>query len=116
MNNFFRDLVDVVGDDIAHTSIASDGEASGEFSGCIDTGCYMLNAVMSGSIYGGMPNNKVTGFAGESSTGKTFFALSIVQSFLENNPDAGVVYYDTEAAVTREMMTSRGIEIGRAHV
>jgi RecA/RadA recombinase len=111
MSNFFRDLVEQIKDE--DTSIAADGEGAGEFSGSIDTGSYILNAVLSGSLYGGVPNNKITAFAGESSTGKTFFVLGIVKSFLDNNPNAGVVYYDTEAAVTREMMASRGVDVTR---
>ena len=79
----------------------------------IDTGSYMLNAVLSGSIYGGVPDNKVTAFAGESATGKTYFVLGVVRSFLEKNPDGGVVYYDTEAAVTKGMMEERGIDTTR---
>ena len=111
MSEFLRDLVKQVKD--PYTSIASDGLSSGEFTGYVDTGCYMLNAVLSGSIYGGVPNNKVTGFAGASSTGKTYFVLEVVKSFLANNPTAVVVYYDTEAAVTKEMMSSRGMDTSR---
>jgi RecA/RadA recombinase len=71
---------------------------------------------MSGSIYGGVPNNKVTAFAGEQATGKTFFALGVVQQFLLDNPDGGVIYFDTEAAVTRQMMDGRGIDVNRVIV
>jgi len=111
MANFFRDLIEEVKDE--DTSIAADGQGAGEFSGTIDTGCYILNAVLSGSIYGGVPNNKITAFAGETATGKTFFVLGIVKSFLDNNPTGGVVYYDTEAAVTKDMMESRGVDTSR---
>lgn len=111
MSNFFRNLVDDIKDE--DTVIAADGTGSAEFTGTIDTGSYILNAALSGSIYGGVPNNKVTAFAGESATGKTFFVLGVVQHFLANNPDAGVVYYDTEAAVTKDMMESRGIDTSR---
>lgn len=110
-NDFFRDLVEDIKDE--DTVIAADGTGSAEFTGTIDTGSYILNAALSGSIYGGVPNNKVTAFAGESATGKTFFVLGVVQHFLANNPDAGVVYYDTEAAVTKDMMESRGIDTSR---
>lgn len=110
-NDFFRNLVEDFKDE--DTVIAADGTASAEFTGTIDTGSYILNAALSGSIYGGVPNNKVTAFAGESATGKTFFVLGVVQHFLATNPDAGVVYYDTEAAVTRDMMESRGIDTER---
>lgn len=111
MSNFFRDLVEDIKDE--DTAIAADGLGSAEFTGTIDTGSYILNAAISGSIYGGVPNNKVTAFAGESATGKTFFVLGIVQHFLANNPNAGVVYYDTEAAVTKDMMEKRGIDTSR---
>jgi len=109
--SFFRNLVEQIKDE--DTNIAADGLGSAEYTGCIDTGCYILNAVMSGSLYGGVPNNKITAFAGEPATGKTFFVLNIVRSFLEANPDGGVVYYDTEAAVTKQMMESRGIDTNR---
>jgi RecA/RadA recombinase len=109
--SFLRNLVDNLKDE--DTSIASDGKGSSEFSGTIDTGCYILNAVLSGSIYGGVSNNKISAFAGESATGKTFFVLGIVKAFLDTHPDAGVMYYDTEAAVTKEMMESRGVDTTR---
>jgi len=109
--SFFKDLIKELGDE--NTSIAADGVGSAEFGGFIDTGCYMLNAVLSGSIYGGVPDNKVTAFAGESATGKTYFVLGVVKSFLDSNKSAGVVYYDTEAAVTKQMMEERGIDTTR---
>jgi RecA/RadA recombinase len=111
MSNFFNDLVDQLKDE--DTTILADGAASAEFNSCIDTGSYALNALLSGSIYGGVPNNKVTAFAGESATGKTFFVLGVIKRFLDDNPEGGVIYFDTEAAVTRNMMESRGIDAKR---
>jgi RecA/RadA recombinase len=109
--SFLKALIKEVGDE--DTYLASDGTGSAEFTGCIDTGSYILNALLSGSFYGGVPDNKITAFAGESATGKTFFVLGIVRAFLDKNPDAAVVYYDTEAAVTKAMMESRGIDTNR---
>ena len=114
MSDFFANLVEQVKDE--DTIILADGSASAEYSGCIDTGSYALNALLSGSIYGGVPNNKVTAFAGESATGKTFFVLGVVKRFLDDNPDGGVIYFDTEAAVTKGMMDSRGIDTKRVVV
>lgn len=111
MSDFFKSLVKELKD--PNTSILEDGESSAEFSGCIDTGSYILNAVLSGSLYGGVPNNKITAFAGESATGKTFFVLGVVKQFLKDNPNGGVIYYDTEAAVTKEMMSKRGVDTKR---
>jgi RecA/RadA recombinase len=111
MSNFFASLVEQLKDE--DTKILADGGASAEYTGCIDTGSYALNALLSGSIYGGVPNNKVTAFAGESATGKTFFVLGVVKRFLDDNPEGGVIYFDTEAAVTKSMMESRGIDTKR---
>ena len=109
--SFFRDLINEIKDE--DTSIAADGAGSAEFGGFIDTGSYILNGVLSGSLYGGVPDNKITAFAGESATGKTYFVLGIVRAFLDKNPEGAVVYYDTEAAVTRGMMEARGIDTNR---
>lgn len=93
-----------------YTTLADEALGAAEFTGYIDTGCYILNALLSGSIFGGLPNNKVAAIAGESSTGKTYIALGIVKNFLEQHQNGWVIYYDTEAAVTKDMMTERGID------
>jgi len=110
-SNFIREMIKDIGD--VDTHLADDGLHSSEYSGAIDTGSYILNAVLTGSIYGGVPNNKITAFAGESATGKTFFVLGIAKKFLDDHPDAAIFYYDTEAAVTKQMMLDRGIDTKR---
>ena len=70
-----------------YASIVSDGVAAGDTSSFVDTGSHIFNAVVSGSLFGGIPSNKVTALAGESSTGKTFFALSVVRNFLDQHSD-----------------------------
>lgn len=99
-----------------NANILEDGGNSSEYSGSIDTGSYIMNAVLSGSLYGGVPNNKITAFAGESATGKTFFVLGVLKTFLEQNQDGGVIYFDTEAAVTKKMMSDRGIDTKRVAI
>lgn len=106
--DFFKTFVDDLGD--PDTSIASEGLASSEFSGYIDTGSYVLNAALSGSIFGGFPNNKAVVFAGDPATGKTFFALGLVKQWLVQNKKGRVFYFDTESAVTNQMMEARGID------
>lgn len=98
---------------ITTANLLSDGGNSSEFSGTIDTGSYILNALVSGSIYGGVPNNKIVAFAGESATGKTFFVLGVIKQFMQDNATGGVIYFDTEAAVTKKMMEDRGIDSSR---
>ena len=70
--SFLNDVVKDIGNEYA--SIVSDGIAAGDVSNFIDTGSYIFNALVSGSIYGGLPSNKITALAGESSTGKTFYS------------------------------------------
>lgn len=107
--SFLQNLIK--GDQLA--SIAADGVSAAEYSGCLDTGSYILNAVLSGSLYGGVPNNKVTAFAGQSGVGKSFFCLAVVKTFLEQHEEGVVIYYDTEAAITNKMMEERGIDTSR---
>ena len=103
LNNVIKEL------DNEFASIVDEGIAAGDCSTFVDTGSYILNALCSGSIFGGLPQNKVTALAGESSTGKTFFALSIVKNFLDQNPDGEVAYFESESAISKDMMTVRGI-------
>ena len=86
MINFFQDIAKTAGNEYA--SLVSDGVETGDVDSFIDTGSYIFNALLSGSIFGGLPSNKITAIAGESATGKTFFVLGMVKSFLELNPDA----------------------------
>lgn len=79
----------------------------------IDTGSYALNALLSGSIHGGLANNRITCLAGEQATGKTFFALGICKNFLDANKDAMVLYFDTENAINSDMVEERGIDSAR---
>ena len=109
--NFLQDVAKEIGNEYA--GLVSDGVAAGDTDNYIDTGSFIFNALVSGSIYGGVPGNKITAIAGESSTGKTFFCLGIVQHFLESNPDAGVIYFESESAISKQMIVDRGIAADR---
>jgi RecA/RadA recombinase len=111
MDNMFSTLIKETGNEFA--TIAEDGIDAGDITGYISTGSYSLNALLSGSIYGGIPANKVTALAGEPSTGKTFYALNIVYQFLKDNPNGFVFYFESESAISKEMLTARGIETKR---
>lgn len=82
-------------------------------SGYIDTGSYIFNALISGSIYKGLPDNRVTALAGAESTGKTYYALSCVKQFLIDHPTGTVVYFDTEFALEKDILDKRGIDGSR---
>jgi RecA/RadA recombinase len=106
--DFLKDIVKEIGGE--YTQLASDIDETETF---VDTGSYVFNALVSGSIFGGVSGNKITAIAGETSTGKTFFSLAVVKSFLDNNPDGYCLYFDTEAAITKSLLESRGIDTNR---
>ena len=110
MADYFDELIGVTGNPYA--SKVSDGML-GSVNEHIDTGSYILNALLSGSLYKGLPSNKITAFAGESATGKTFFLLGLVKQFLTDNPTGGVLYFESESALTPEMIEERGIDTKR---
>jgi RecA/RadA recombinase len=96
-----------------YASLASEGIAAGDVETFVDTGSYIFNALVSGSLRGGIPSNKITALAGESGTGKTFFCLSVVRNFLDSDPQSGVIYFETESAISKQMIESRGIDSKR---
>ena len=111
MSDFLKDIIKETGNEYA--TLAKDGVAGGDVDSFIDTGSYSFNALLSGSIFGGLPNNRITAIAGEAATGKTFFALGIVKAFLDKNKDAGVIYFESESALTKELVEARGIDSTR---
>ena len=106
--DFLKEIVKEIGDE--YTQIASDIDETERF---IDTGSYIFNGLISGSIFGGVSSNRITAIAGESSTGKTYFSLAVVKNFLDTNPDGYCLYFDTEAAVNKGLLESRGVDTTR---
>ena len=110
MSDFLKDIIKETGNEYA--SLVSDG-ASGDVDSFIDTGSYIFNALLGGSIHRGLPSNKITAIAGESATGKTFFVLGMCKNFLDKNPDGGVIFFESESAITKDIIEERGIDSGR---
>jgi len=111
MSNFLKDIIKDVGNEYA--TLVSDGVDSADVTNFIDTGSYSFNALLSGSIFGGLAGNKITAIAGEAATGKTFFALGICKNFLDKDKEAGVIYFESESAISKEMIVSRGVDATR---
>ena len=105
---FLKDIVKEIGNEYAQ--IASDIDESETY---VDTGSYIFNGLVSGSIFGGVSGNKITAIAGESSTGKTFFSLAVVKNFLDSNPTGMCIYFDTEAAVNKSLLADREVDLDR---
>ncbi len=106
--DFLKEIVKEVGGE--YTQLASDIDETEQY---VDTGSYIFSGLVSGSLFGGVSGNKITAIAGESSTGKTFFSLAVVQNFLDSNPDGYCLYFDTEAAVNKSLLESRGVDTSR---
>ena len=103
--DFLKDIVKEIGDD--YTQLASDIDETEKY---VDTGSFIFNGLISGSIFGGVSSNKITAIAGESSTGKTFFSLAVVKNFLDNDPNAYCLYFDTESSITKSLLEDRGVD------
>ena len=108
MSDFLKDIIKDTGNEFA--SLVSEGVTIGDVESYIDTGSYTLNALLSGRFDGGLPSNKITAIAGETATGKTYFALGICKNFLDMYKNGGVIYFESESALTKDMITSRGID------
>ena len=109
--NYMKELAKATGNELAN--VVDDGIFGGDVEHFIDTGSYVFNALLSGSIYGGLPANKITAIAGESATGKTFFTLGLIKDFLDMNENAGVIYFESESALTSDMLREREIDVKR---
>jgi RecA/RadA recombinase len=74
----------------------------------INLGCYVLNAQTSGSIFGGIPSNRITEFAGDPGTGKTFLCLNLAREAQKMGYD--VIYIDTEGALEKKQLENFEID------
>lgn len=76
-----------------------------------DTGCMVLNAITSGSLFGGIPQGRITGFAGPSQAGKTY----ITNKILAKAQEQGLmpVIFDTEMAVDENACKAAGLDPSR---
>jgi RecA/RadA recombinase len=112
--SFLNDLIKESGNQYA--GMIEDGIEGSDIRGFVDTGSYAFNALVSGSLYGGIADNKIIALAGESATGKTYFSIGMVRKFLEDRKDGMVLYFDSEQAVTSDMFVDRGVDPKRVAV
>lgn len=74
----------------------------------ISTGNYALNAALTGSVFGGFPNNRSVALAGPSGTGKTYLILNAVRE--AQKLGYYIVYYDSENAVDKSLVEKFGVD------
>ena len=76
-----------------------------------DTGCYILNALVSGKLRGGFPEARMSLLAAESSTGKTYIALQTAAHAQKAGKQ--VVIFDSEFAIDNEFATNLGLDTSK---
>jgi RecA/RadA recombinase len=77
----------------------------------IPTGNYLLNAQLSGTLFGGIPNTRSLGLMGDPGTGKSFVCLNVAREAQKKGYD--VIYCDTEGAIDKSTADKFGIDSGR---
>lgn len=109
MSDFFKNYAKEMKNELA--TIVGEQGMIGDCEEFLDTGSYMLNAIMSADLFKGIPKNKTIAIASDSGIGKSFFCVSIAKEFQKNFPTGYVVYYETENAFTTKMFAERGIDL-----
>ena len=74
----------------------------------IPTGNYLLNAQLSGTLFGGIANNRSMGIAGDPQTGKSFLCMNIVREAQKKGYN--IIYCDTEGAIDKSGAKKFGID------
>ena len=75
----------------------------------IDTGCYSLNAIISGSVFGGIPVGRITGIIGLSGTGKTLIMNKIMANAIRKSYRP--IYFDSESALDKMTAERLGCDV-----
>ena len=102
--DFLKDIIKEIGDE--YTKVASDIDETETY---VDTGSYIFNGLVSGSIFGGVSGNKITAIAGSLILEKLFFSLAVVKNFLDSNPDGMCLYFDTEDCLLTSLFSQIGV-------
>jgi len=106
-----KDIFEAVDALNADASLLSEENSLSIVNDWIDTGSYALNAIFSGSLYGGVPVGRITGFSGPSGAGKTLIINKIIANAQKKGYFAAI--WDTEAAVDRQSAEGVGIDAKR---
>lgn len=75
----------------------------------ISTGNYILNALFSTSIFGGLSSNNIFALAGEEAVGKSFLCYNIIRE--AQKKDWNIIFIDTENSISAEKLAPFGIDV-----
>lgn len=110
MSSFLKTAIKRI--DNQNATIANSGIYS-DVTGFIGTGTLLLNALFSGSMFKGLPDNKITMVAGPEGVGKSFMLLSIISSFLKEYPEGNAVIFESESAIQSKTLVDFKIDLDR---
>ena len=96
---------------VAHTAVLSESEFFQERE-ITTLDVPMLNVALSGSLKGGLASG-LTVLAGPSKHFKTSFALKMAAEFLKSDPDAVMLFYDSEFGSPQSYFETFGIDVNR---
>lgn len=105
----FKDLLGTIDSSIKGTSIVRETEKTAKKRETISTGIYVLNAALSGSLFGGIPTNRISTFAGFSGVGKSFLCYNIAKE--AQKVGYMIIYIDTEYSIELDQLPGYGIDI-----
>ena len=74
----------------------------------IPTGNYLLNAAISGSLFGGIPSGRTSTLVGESGCGKSYLACSIAREAQKKG--YACLYLDSEGAIDSDFVSRLGVD------
>ena len=89
--------------------LMSEGAGVSAITDYIPVGNYACNACLTGSIFGGIPNNRSICLSGESGVGKTYLLLNIAREAQKKG--YFVIWYDSENAVEKSQMVQFNINL-----
>ena len=113
MNKFLK-KIKKIGDEYSY--VMSDGDPIKDLESTCDTGVYILNALLDGSINGGMPLGRRLTLAGSEGCGKSIIAMQIVKSFLDTYKNSICIHIETEGADVSKICKTVGADETRIHV
>ena len=104
------EILSVIDKTNPYASFLNDSALS-NVDGWLDTGSMVLNGIVSGSLFGGIPKNRMTLLAGPSMTGKSF----ILQKILANAQKEGLipVIFDSENAIDKDGAAALGLDVSK---
>lgn len=103
----FNDLNKEMSKNSKWGGLMSDGAGVSEITDYISTGNYICNASLTGSLFGGAPNNRMLCLSGESGTGKTYLLMNMARE--AQKKDCFVIWYDSENAIDKAQLIQFGV-------